>query len=161
MECKDRADYSKGNELHYRTVKAIYEKWINNGIAHKSNISEESYYRNINTKYVTLIRNLVLDIIPSDLEIYDFIEMFGYEIKSKIKIMPSKRDNEEFKRSIGKYLSRLIGYDAYINGFQNCKEYRKYSYRFYDMIQYVQINYFRGKTLEINDKFLELSLIHI
>lgn len=146
VECKDL-------KLYASTVRACNRKWCGSGTVHKSNVAVNSNgFQNITTSFVQEIRNYTMTCASK----IDF-DMTAY--------IPNANDIDRFTENLKKYLStnqnlgrqvaKIIGNEAYMNGFMKETGFRYQYDRFSDMIQYTQNIYFRAKSITFTSLFEE------
>ncbi|MGN0484370.1 MAG: hypothetical protein ACI4HI_12550 [Lachnospiraceae bacterium] len=144
VECKHLKLYSS-------TVRACVSKWCYAGEPHRSDIFVNDYgYENINTEFVREIRNYAmkcLDKVKFNVEGYLHKDFDGNEFMSDLMSFLSLYQN------VGREVSKMIGLEAYREGFYKEKGYRYQYSRFMDMLQYTQDTYFQASSIMFTEKF--------
>lgn len=144
VECKDL-------KLYAATVRACTRKWCGSGTVHKSDVAVNDYgFKNIETCFVREIRNYAMTCIDKlDINVSAYIpeasnvERFTEDLKSYLTT----------NQNVGREVAKLIGNEAYKNGFVKETGFRYQYDRFTDMIQYVQDNYFMAKSIPFTVAF--------
>ncbi len=143
----------KGLKLYASTVRACNRKWCDSGTVHSSVVGENDYgFKNIETKFVQEIRNyamtfvnkLVIDSKPYVSDSSD-VEKFNSDLIEYLLT----------NQNVGREVARLIGKEAYREGFEKDTSFRYQYERFTEMIQYTQNNYFAASSIEFTDAFRE------
>lgn len=143
-ECKDL-------KLYASTVHACNRKWINVGNVHESKVAANDYgFQNITTSFVREIRNYTMN----------YVKELTINVGAYI---PNKDDEEAFvtelmaylmeQQNVGREVAKIIGNEAYIEGFIRAKEFKYQYQRFNDMLQYVQDTYFIADSIPFTDQF--------
>lgn len=135
----------KGLKLYAATVRACNSKWCSSGTVHKSDVAVNNYgFKNIETCFVQEIRNYAMTCVGKiDIDVSPYIPD-----PSNIKRFTD--DLKEYlikNQNVGREVAKLIGNEAYRNGFIKETGFRYQYERFTDMIQYVQDNYFMAKSI--------------
>lgn len=138
-------------KLYASTVRDCNRKWCGSGTVHKSNVAvNDNGFENITTSFVQEIRNyamsyvskLVIDVTP-----YISNQAEVARLTEEIKLYLSVNQN------VGREVAKLIGTEAYNQGFVRSSGF-KYQYkRFWDMIEYVQNKYFMAKNIPFTVTF--------
>jgi hypothetical protein len=145
-------DECKNIKLYASTVRACNRKWMDAGNVHESNVAANDYgFQNIKTKFVQEIRNCAMTYVE--------------KLDITVKIRPEDQKNFErdlmafllAQQNVGREVAKMIGKEAYAEGFVRAAEFRYQYERFTDMLQYVQDNYFFADTIDFakNDNFKE------
>lgn len=141
----------KGLKLYASTVRACHRKWMESGTVHKSEVAvNDNGFMNITTSFVQEIRNYaMLYVNKMDIDVTPYIsnQDEADDLVKELKAYLSCNQN------VGREVAKLIGVEAYSNGFNKSLGF-KYQYdRFSDMIQYTQNNYFMDKNIPFTTAF--------
>ena len=141
----------KGLKLYASTVRACNRKWMGSGTVHQSDVAaNENGFKNITTSFVQEIRNYaMLYVSKMDIDVTPYISNQD-EAEDLVKELKTYLS---FNQNVGREVAKLIGAEAYANGFIKSLGF-KYQYdRFSDMIQYTQNNYFMAKNIHFTTAF--------
>lgn len=141
----------KGLKLYASTVRACNRKWLGSGTVHRSEVAvNDNGFMNITTSFVQEIRNYaMLYVSKMDIDVTPYISNQD-EAEDLIKELKAYLS---FNQNVGREVAKLIGAEAYANGFIKFVGF-KYQYdRFSDMIQYTQNNYFMAKNIPFTTTF--------
>lgn len=143
-ECKDL-------KLYASTVRACNRKWMSAGDYHKSYVIANDYgFQNITTSFVQEIRNYAMTYVKKlIINAEDYI--------------PNKEDQESFvtdlmsylmaQQNVGREVAKMIGSEAYAEGFVKSKDFKYQYQRFTDMLEYAQDTYFVADAIPFTAKF--------
>lgn len=143
----------KGLKLYASTVRACVRKWCDSGNVHKSVVfANNNGFQNINTYFVQEIRNYAM--------LYGKKMLFQFD-----GFLANEEDTAAFQEDLLKYLTaqqnlgrqaaRILGQEAYKEGFEKCKGFRYEYKRFEDMLQYLQDTYFTAPSIPLTPKLEE------
>ena len=147
VECK------KPLKLYASTVRACIRKWCNMGNSHKSNVAiNENGFHNIETRFVREIRNYSMNCLSK----------VNFDAKNSLvpsedydKFMADMKAYLTLDQNVGREVAKIIGEEAYENGFTLQKEIVYQYIRFVDMLEYTQDNYFSASNIDFTEKFRE------
>lgn len=141
----------KNLKLYASTVRASNRRWIGSGTVHISRVNANDYgYTNIETRFVQEIRNyamtftnkLIIDVTPYITDKSE-ADRFTEDLRAYLA----------YNQNVGREVAKLIGDEAYKNGFVKETGFRYQYERFTDMIQYTQDNYFMAKNIPFTNAF--------
>lgn len=141
----------KNLKLYASTVRACIRKWLGSGTFHKSQVSANAYgYMDIETRFVQEIRNYAMTF--SNKLIFD-VTPYITDKSEADKFTEDLRAYLAYNQNVGREVAKLIGDEAYKNGFVKEIGFRYQYERFTDMIQYTQDNYFMAKNIPFTNVF--------
>lgn len=143
----------KGLKLYASTVRACIRKWCESGNIHKSAVMANNYgFQNINTYFVQEIRNYAMLYVKKI-----HLQFDGF--------LPNEADTAAFQedllkdltaqQNLGRQVARILGQEAYREGFEQRKGFRYQYQRFEDMLQYLQNTYFMSPSIPLTPRFEE------
>lgn len=143
----------KGLKLYASTVRACIRKWCDSGNIHKSVVFANSNgFQNINTYFVQEIRNYAMLYVKKML--FQF-EGFLSNREEAAAFQEDLLKDLTAQQNLGRQAARILGQEAYKEGFEQCKGFRYQYQRFEDMLQYLQDTYFTAPSIPLTPKFEE------